>query len=926
MRLVLVLLLAVIALAMEHHKFEKCEQKSFCKRLREAKQSHYVVSSVAKEGNSVNIELVDDSNKFNDPLSATVEAYEHGILRFTIQEKTESSVQILKKRYSVQDVIIDSAKKGELSLEGDVISTGKSRLVIDKGSKTGTPFRFTFYAGDQEAIVINSDNLLTLESTLRSKEEEPAPQEPVQEGQEPPAPVERYQGESAIGIDFTFPGAQHVFGIPERATDLALKPTKGDGVASEPYRMYNLDVFEYELDNPIGLYGIIPLLYSLKAGFSAGVFYLNPSETFVDVYDKDAASSSMISLFKSKEKASHWISETGLIDVLLLPGPNPKSIVAQMGYLTGNPPLPQKFSLGYHQCRWNYKDEEDVRNVDAKFDEYNIPYDVIWLDIEHTDDKKYFTWDAHNFPTSEAMQLNVASKGRKMVTITDPHIKRHSGYHVHDEAARHGYYVKTPSGSDYEGSCWPGQSSWLDYFNPVVRDFYAKQFHYDNYKGSTKYLYTWIDMNEPSVFSGPEVTMHKDSLHHQGIQHYQVHNMYGFYQGMATYQGHLSRNEGKDRPFILSRSFFAGSQRYVAVWTGDNKASWDHLVKSTPMILSMGMAGFPHIGADVGGFFGNPDAELLVRWYQAGAFSPFFRGHAHIETQRREPWLFGEENTNYIREAISFRYTLLNHYYTLAKHSSLTSLPIMRPLLMNYPEDASTFDVQDEFMVGGDLLVKPVTAAGCANVNVLLPKKDVWYDYHEATRYDNSISTHARIETPMNKIPVLQRGGSIISTQQRLRRSSTQMKNDPFTLQIALSANLTASGDLYFDDGANYDYKNGDYVYRRFVFQNGRLTNELGDLSDVALSNGVIGNETHVAQNVHYAESVVNVVERVVVIGVDKEPSDVQLIRLSGVNSVLPDAIGTSTVLDFDYDSKVKKLVIRKPNVKITQKWSIQIK
>jgi len=920
--LLLTLLFAAVIFAMEHHKFEKCDQKSFCKRLREAKQSHYIVSSVNKVGESVVIELQDNKNKYNDQLSAVVEAYEHGILRLRIREKTESSVQLLKQRYEVQDVLVDSAKKTKLSITGDTISTEKSKLVIERGSDSTTPFRLTFYVDDKLAIIINSDNLLTLESTLRAKEE-PVPAPPVEEGQEPPPPVETYQGESAIGIDFTFPDAQHLYGLPERAMDLSLKPTKGDGVSSEPYRLYNLDIFEYELNNPIGLYGIIPLLYGIKPGLSAGVFYLNPSETFVDVYEKDAATQNFISLTKNKEKAAHWISETGLIDVFLLPGPNPMSIASQMGYLTGNPALPQKFSLGYHQCRWNYKDEEDVKTVDGKFDEFNIPYDVIWLDIEHTDDKKYFTWDAHNFPNSEAMQLNIASKGRKMVTITDPHIKRHNGYHVHDEATRSGYYVKTPSGSDYEGSCWPGQSSWLDYTNPVVRDFYAKLFHYDNYKGSTKYLYTWIDMNEPSVFSGPEITMHKDSLHANGITHGQIHNLYGFYQGMATYQGHLSRNKHQDRPFILSRSFFAGSQRYVAVWTGDNAAKWDHLVMATPMLLSMGMAGFPFIGADVGGFFGNPEPELLVRWYQAGAFSPFFRGHAHIETKRREPWLFGEENTNLIREAIALRYTLLSHYYTLSKHAALTSVPLLRPLLMRYPHDTETYSLQDEFLVGDDLLVKPVTAPGQSTVSVYLPKSDLWYDYHDGAPYENSVATHAHIATPMNKIPVLQRGGSIISTQQRLRRSSTQMRNDPFTLQIALSKNASASGDLYLDDGSSYAYQSGDYVYRRFVFENGRLQNVLGDLSDIAVGYGVIGNQTHVAQNEEYAHQVENKVERVVVLGVKSAPSSVSLIGLKKkvLSDVLPESIGVSTNLEFDYDGKVGRLIIKRPNVKVNQDW-----
>jgi alpha 1,3-glucosidase len=696
---------------------------------------------------------------------------------------------------------------------------------------------------------------------------------------------------------------------------------RGEGITSEPYRMYNLDIFEYELENPIGLYGVVPVLISIKPKLAVGVFVLNPSESFVDIYDRSVPSTSMLNIFSESNKAAHWISETGVIDVFLLPGPTPKAVTSQLGYLTGTPRLPQRFSLGYHQCRWNYKDEKDVETVDDKFDEFNIPYDVIWLDIEHTDDKKYFTWDQHAFPTSEKMQENIASKGRKMVTITDPHIKRASGYHVHDLATQGGHYVKSAAGSDYEGHCWPGSSSWLDYFNPTVRDFYASLFHYDSYKGSTKYLYSWIDMNEPSVFSGPEITMHKDNLHFGGLEHREVHNLYGFYHGMATYQGHILRNDGEDRPFILSRSFFAGSQRYVAIWTGDNAAKWEHLEKASPMLLALGISAMPFVGADVGGFFGNPEPELLVRWYQAGAFSPFFRGHAHIETQRREPWLFGEENTNLIREAIAFRYTLLAHYYTLAKHASLTTLPILRPLFMQYPDQEATYSRQDEFMVGSDLLVRPVTKKGETEVSVFLPEGDRWYDYDTGLEHTGSSVT---IQTPMTKVPVLQRGGSIISTQQRLRRSSAQMRDDPFTLYVALSTNGTANGDLYYDDGSTFKYQDGEYIYRRFSFNGKELSNKQGDLKELIQSDSaVVADASFVPAVGSYEQNVVNTVERVIVSGYSKAPSKVSLVFEEETTSA--DDVQLRSVLDFDYDTTTKRLVIRKPNAKVIDTWKILI-
>ena len=217
------------------------------------------------------------------------------------------------------------------------------------------------------------------------------------------------------------------------------------------------------------------------------------------------------------------------------------------------------------------------------------------------------------------MQNKLKAKGRKMVTIIDPHIKRDAGYHVHKDAEAQDLYVHDKGGTKpYEGWCWPGSVSYLDFFNPKTLQYWANKFSFDEYKGSTDILYTWNDMNEPSVFNGPEVTM-KGRVALGGVEHRDVHNLYGMQVAKGTWTGQAKRLS--KRPFVLTRSFFAGSQRFGAMWTGDNKAEWGHLRDSVPMLLSMGVSGFTFAGADVGGFFGDPDAELLLRWYQLGAFT-----------------------------------------------------------------------------------------------------------------------------------------------------------------------------------------------------------------------------------------------------------------------------------------------------------------
>jgi alpha 1,3-glucosidase len=418
--------------------------------------------------------------------------------------------------------------------------------------------------------------------------------------------------------------------------------------------------------------------------------------------------------------------------------------------------MPQLFAIAYHQCRWNYKDETDVKNVDGGFDDHDIPYDVLWLDIEHTDGKRYFTWDKSLFPTPVDMQNKLAAKGRKMVTIVDPHIKRDTGYGVYKEASDKGLCVKNRGGTEYDGWCWPGTSAYIDFTDPAARDHWAKLFSLDRYMGSTPSLYTWNDMNEPSVFNGPETTMPKDNIHHSNWEHRDVHNMYGFYQHMATASGQIERSGHKDRPFVLSRSFFAGSQRFGPIWTGDNKADWHHLAASLPMLLSLNIAGYPFVGADVGGFFKDPSTELLIRWYQAGAYQPFFRGHAHIDTKRREPWLFGDRSTGLIRAAIRSRYAILPYLYTVFWQAATTALPVMRPLWLAYPADVNTFNMEDQYLLGGDLLLKPVTSEGQESIHVYLPGSQPWYDVDTSAAFAGAQTV--TVATPLSKVPVFQRG------------------------------------------------------------------------------------------------------------------------------------------------------------------------
>jgi len=631
---------------------------------------------------------------------------------------------------------------------------------------------------------------------------------------------------------------------------------------------------------------------------TVGAFFMNAAEMFVDVAKFGGDVPGM---------GSHWMAESGVLDVFLMPGPSPAAVFAQYARLTGGTDLPQLFALGYHQCRWNYRDEEDVAAVDAGFDEHGVPYDVLWLDIEHTDGKRYFTWDSKLFPSPAEMQADLASRGRKMVTIVDPHVKRDTGYHIHTEAMRKGYYVKKADGSDFEGWCWPGSSSYLDVTSPTVREWFGAQFSLSNYAGSTKTLYIWNDMNEPSVFNGPEITMHKDLVHAGGVEHRDIHNMFGSYYFMTTAEGLKKRSPG-ERPFVLSRAFFAGSQRYGAIWTGDNSADWDHFRVSIPMVLTLGLTGMTFSGADIGGFFGDPEPELLVRWYQLGQFYPFFRGHAHHETKRREPWLLGGEHAEHIKAAIRGRYANLPYIYTLFADANAVGSPVLRPTWVEFPSDPTTFDQQEAFMLGPALLVLPVLSKGQTSVSAQLPGGAAvkWYDFASGAAHE--CGEQVQMVAGLGDIPSLIRGGSIIPRRERARRSTVAMLLDPYTLIVAADADGIAAGELYVDDGSTYAWRDrGAFLRRRFTLAGGALScTDAGSGADAA--------------SVAEGQSLV---ERIVILGL-KKPAQVTLSPAQGEPRALTFGAGPVTLAQGATHPSAA-LVIRLPNVAIGADWTISL-
>ncbi|XP_052001773.1 neutral alpha-glucosidase C isoform X2 [Xyrauchen texanus] len=835
-------------------KFKKNDEILFYRRQKDKAVSQYFVllETLVLTDRGASLELCKQDSQ--DRLCLQIRATQNGIVRVSIDE-----LQPIKPRYQISDVLIGELKYDQLRVqwkrEDCVCLTwgpGQHQLLI-----SSSPFRLEVSCDAEEVVTLNPGNRLYFEtlqdptkkssSSLCQSEEDPDGlwKETFRKFHDIKA-----NGPSSVGMDISLHGFSHTYGLPEHADTLLLKDTS----VSEAYRLYNLDVFAYDINSRFGLYGSVPLLLAHKPEKTIGVFWLNASETLVDIqYNPKTSEEEKEPSGKTSKITAQtdvrWISESGTIDCFILLGPTPAHVFSQYAQLTGYQALPPLFSLGYHQCRWSYEDEADVKAVDAGFDLHSIPYDVIWLDIDHTNGKRYFTWDSKLFPNPAELQRHLQEKKRKLVVISDPHIKIDPDWSLFCEAKEVGHFVKNRKGALYEGTCWPCESCYLDFSSSKTRSWYARQFSLNTYEGSTESLFVWNDMNEPSVFNGPEQTMPKDAVHHGGWEHRELHNLYGFYQHMATFDGLLTRSGGMERPFVLSRSFFAGSQRLGAVWTGDNVATWEYLKISIPMLLSMSLTGIQFCGADVGGFFLNPNPELLVRWYQAGALQPFFRGHSAKVTKRREPWLFGDDVTSAVRSAIQQRYYLLPYWYTLFHQAHTSALPPIRPLWIEFPKDPSTYSVENQYMIGSALLVCPVTDPEVTEVKVLLPGSDeLWYDANTTEVHKGGRTVDFPVT--LSTVPVFQRGGTVVPRRAGCGSSTADLQQHPITLTVALDSKGNADGLLYLDDGHSFSYRDRmQFCLRHFSMRAGKLVSSCANDKGLFVSDDKVESVVILGQN-----------------------------------------------------------------------------
>jgi len=544
------------------------------------------------------------------------------------------------------------------------------------------------------------------------------------------------------------------------------------------------------------MYQAIPFFMALRPHLSYGIFL---NSTYWSQFDLGANSPGVWQMQTQEPELDYYI----------IYGPEPASILTTYTELTGRMPLPPKWALGYHQCRWSYESEDVVRELAKEFRQRSLPCDVIHLDIDYMQGYRVFTWNKKRFQDPKALVQDLRKQGFHTVAIVDPGVKYEpeSDYVVYDEGLSKDYFVRNSDGSLLYGYVWPEKAVFPDFLRPEVRDWWSS-----NHKvlTDTGVAGIWNDMNEPALDDRPfgdngnKVSFPLDAPQgplNEQTTHAEVHNLYGLNMAQASYEA-LRQQRPQERPFVLTRSGFAGIQRWSAVWMGDNQSLWEHLEMSLPMLCNMGLSGVPFVGCDVGGFAGNATAELFARWMQVGMLYPFMRGHSALHTARHEPWTFGDRVEAICREYIELRYRLLPYLYTLFWEASTTGAPILRPLLYHYPNDPYTYALHDQVFLGPFLMAAPICRPGSEYRAVYLPE-GTWYDWWTHKQYHGP--THILAHAPLERMPLYVKEGAIIPMQSVVQHVDELPMNELILLVTPGEGEWT----VYEDDGHSFDYQSG---------------------------------------------------------------------------------------------------------------------
>ncbi len=629
-------------------------------------------------------------------------------------------------------------------------------------------------------------------------------------------PTEFTHGGFSVSKDM--PADEHFFGLGDKTGSFDRR--------NQAYTLWNTDFGIQESADPI--YKSIPFFLAISGGRSYGLFLDNTWRTWFD-------------FGKQARNAYSFGAEGGPLDYYFINGPTPKQVVERYVYLTGTPPLPPLWALGFQQSRYSYTPESQLREVATRLRADKIPSDAVYLDIDYQYRNRPFTVNPVTFPDFPGLVADLHKQHLHLITITDLHIAHvaNQGYAPYDTGHAGDHFVKNPDGSEFVGVVWPGPAVFPDFTRAQTRAWWGglyKEFVQDGVAGF------WNDMNEPSVFDGPAGTMPLDSVHRidepgfttRTASHAEIHNILGMENERATYEG-LLKLRPDERPFVLTRATYAGGQRYGFTWTGDNASTWNQLRLGTQMLLNLGLSGISFVGDDIGGFGGSAPPDLLTRWLEVGAFNPMYRDHSTIGSLPQEVWAHGPEQEAIRRRYIETRYRLLPYIYTLADEASRNGLPLVRPLFLEFPNYLTAIDT--EFLLGPDLLVAPPPFAEMPeDFAVSYPQGD-WYDFWTGQKMPPSptpptivqIANAAangesaasfpmpdKIHPVLDTLPVYVRGGSILPMQP-LVQSTDETPQGP--LELRVYPGQQCNGSIYLDDGHTFRYQHGEFLRQAFTCQ-----------------------------------------------------------------------------------------------------------
>ncbi len=600
-------------------------------------------------------------------------------------------------------------------------------------------------------------------------------------------------GTAWIGEDVTtykkLQEGERFIGLGEKTGNL---DRRGEG-----YTNWNTDYFGYP-SNGDPLYATIPFFIGIHHQRTYGIFMDNTSK-------------SHFNFGASNERFSSFTAEEGDMNYYLIGNSTVAGIIQSYTDLTGRIEMPSLWSIGFQQCRYSYYPESEVLTLAKTFRDKKIPADVLYFDIHYMDQYKIFTWNNERFPDPKRMLNQLGQMGFKNVVIVDPGIKVEKSYQSYEQGVQQNLFMKYPDGTDFIASVWPGRCHFPDFTNEKTRLWWGNSFKGYVNDGIDGF---WNDMNEPASWGQKYPDLVQAYYEGQKANHRKWHNIYGMQMARATYEGTKKLLNNK-RPLILTRAAYAGTQRYSAIWTGDNLSNDESILTGVRLVNSLGLSGMANAGYDVGGFAGECSPATFARWISIGAFCPFYRNHKMIDAKDSEPWSYGEKVEEISRNYISLRYKLMPYLYSAFYEASQTGMPVARSLAINYTHDPLIYDwkYQNQYLFGNGIMVAPVVGS-TQITKVYLPKGSDWYDLYNEEKLAGGNEIY--VETPLEKLPTYVKGSSIIPMQSLVQHADEKPSD---TLYIHLYKGTENNHFTYYEDaGDGYDYQNGAFHQRQIQY------------------------------------------------------------------------------------------------------------